>query len=85
VDEAAVEYMGRPLGLSEESIRKALNPAKCVKARKLTGGPAPERVEEDIARSRTRYTEDETALAQIRGRLANSESRLEAAIDEIVG
>ena len=85
VDEAAVEYMGRPLGLSEESIRKALNPAECVKARKLTGGPAPERVEEDIARARTRYAEDETTLAQIRGRLANSESRLEAAIDKIVG
>lgn len=85
VDEAAVEYMGKPLGLSEESIRKALNPAECVKARQLTGGPAPERVEEDIARARARYIEDETALAQIRGGLAASESRLEMAIDRIVG
>src|SRR5262249_11022303 len=85
VDEASMEYMGRPLGLSEESICKAVDPAECVKARKLIGGRAPERVEEDIARARTRYTEDETALAQIRCRLANSESRLEAAIDKIVG
>lgn len=85
VDEAAVEYMGKPLGLSEESLRQALTPIECIKARTLTGGPAPERVEEDIARARKQYTADESTLAGLGQRLAASESTLEQAIDRIIG
>lgn len=84
VDEAAIEYMGEPLGLSEESIRKALDPAECVKARQLTGGPAPERVREDIARAQKRCADDEATVGRLNARLAESEKRLEEAIDRIV-
>jgi len=85
VDEAAIEYMGKPLGLSEESLRQALTPIECIKARTLTGGPAPERVEEDIARARKQYATDENTFAEISQRLVASESRLEQAIDQIIG
>ncbi len=84
VDEAAMEYMGKPLGLSPESIRKALNPLECVKARTLTGGPAPERVEDDIARARARHADDGKALDGMASRLAEAADRLETAIDRIV-
>lgn len=84
VDVAATEYMGKPLGLSDASISKALNPAECVKARQLTGGPAPERVDEDISRARTRYAEDESTLRELGGRLADADNQLEQAIDKIV-
>ncbi|MBO9356385.1 argininosuccinate lyase [Bordetella petrii] len=84
VDEAAIEYMGKPLELSDESIRKALNPLECVKARQLTGGPSPERVEEDIARARGQYAADEASLEEISARLAASARQLEQAIDRIV-
>lgn len=84
VDEAAIEYMGKPLNLSAAGLRSALNPAECVKARTLTGGPAPERVQDDIARATQRYTGDAATLAQIRTRLAAAEAGLEAAIDKLV-
>jgi len=71
--------------LSEESLRQALTPIECIKARTLTGGPAPERVEEDIARARKQYATDENTFAEISQRLVASESRLEQAIDQIIG
>lgn len=85
VDEAAIEYMGKPLGLSAAGLRSALNPAECINARKLTGGPAPERVQEDIARAQARCSDDERARGDIAQRLASAESRLEKAIGKIVG
>ena len=84
LDEAATEYMGKPLGLDEASIGRALNPAECVRARQLTGGPAPERVADDIARARACCAEDDATLARLSGRLADADDRLEQAIDRIV-
>ncbi len=84
VDEAAREYMGKSLALPEESIRRALDPLECVKARTLTGGPAPERVEEDIARAREEFANDQGTLDTLSERLAESAHRLEQAIDKIV-
>lgn len=84
VDEASIEYMGKPLGLSEATIQKALTPMECVKARQLTGGPAPERVQEDIDRARARVEQDVAATVAIRRRLDESDRRLETAIDRIV-
>lgn len=84
VDEAAMEYMGKSLALPEESIRRALDPMECVKARTLTGGPAPERVEEDIARAREKFANDQGTLDTLSERLAESAHRLEQAIDKIV-
>lgn len=84
VDEAAMEYMGNSLALPEESIRRALDPMECVKARTLTGGPAPERVEEDIARARDKFAADRGTLDTLDERLAESSRRLEQAIDQIV-
>lgn len=85
VDEAATEYMGTPLGLAEASIRSALNPAECVKARTLTGGPAPERVAEDIDRARALCDADTATLGELRQRLVDADAALEQAIDRIVG
>ncbi|MFC3337860.1 argininosuccinate lyase [Paracandidimonas soli] len=84
VDEAAVEYMGQPLGLGDELIRKALNPSECIKARTLTGGPAPERVEDDIARAKARCTDDEASLDAMGKRLSHAADSLEEAIDNIL-
>lgn len=85
VDEAALEYMDKPLGLSAESLRKALDPAECINARKLIGGPAPERVEEDISRAREQCKSDVSQLEAITARLAAAERKLEEAIDRITG
>lgn len=84
LDEAAQEYMGTPLGLGDDRIALALDPAECAKARTLIGGPAPERVEDDIARARTRVREHEAVLVEVEGRLSAAAARLEGAIDKIL-
>lgn len=84
LDEAAVEYMGKPLNLPDDVLRQALDPASCVQARQLTGGPAPERVCEDIARASRRCDADEAALALLGERLAAADDRLEKAIDALI-
>jgi len=81
VDEAAIEYMGTPLGLDEAVVRQALDPMACVMARQLTGGPAPDRVEHDIARAKAQILDDETTLKRMHARLADAERGLEDAVD----
>lgn len=84
LDEAAVEYMGRPLEISDELLRQALDPAACIRARTLTGGPAPERVQEDIARAQASHRADADELKKTRDRLASADTRLEEAIDTLL-
>lgn len=76
--------MGKPLGLGDAAIGKALNPAECVKARQLTGGPSPERVRDDIARAQARAAQDEATLNEVSARLTESDRQLEEAIDRIL-
>ena len=84
VDEAAVEYMGKPLNLPETAVREALDPASCVKARTLIGGPAPERVSEDIARAEASYAADSEVMEGIKRKLAAADAKLEEAIDKLI-
>jgi argininosuccinate lyase len=49
VDEAALEYMDEPVGLSPEALAQALDPRHCVEARAAVyGGPAPSDVKLQI-------------------------------------
>ena len=84
VDEAAMEYMGKPLNLPEEAVREALDPASCIRARTLIGGPAPERVREDIARARQMVIDDIDTQAKIEARLAAAAQLLEGATDALI-
>jgi len=43
LERMAREHLGHPLGLSEDSLRKALSPAENVAIRSLIGGPLPRR------------------------------------------
>ena len=45
IDDIAVELGFDELGLSDDLIQRALNPAENVKIRAIPGGPAPEMVE----------------------------------------
>ena len=85
VDRAAMEYNGQSLQLSEETLRKAMDPAVIVESKKAIGGTAPERIRVDIASSFERVKEDEEAVMTIKTKLATAEKTLEAAIDKIVG
>jgi argininosuccinate lyase len=84
LDEAAVEYMGRPLDLGMETIRKALDPRESVRRRSLYGGTAPRETNRRIAAFKRRLDEDRACCANLREGLAGAAARLEEAIDAIL-
>jgi len=56
VDRAAEGVIGRPLGLSDDLISRALDPVRFVEIRALPGGPAPEEMERMLGERRTTHT-----------------------------
>jgi argininosuccinate lyase len=86
VDRAAVAYpvYGKPLHLSEASIRKAFNPEISVRRRSVHGGAAPDRVREQINESRERLMRDRKHLKEKRNRLKAAAEKLEQAIDGLI-
>ena len=84
LDEAAVQYTGRPIGLGEESLRKALDPMEFIKGRTLYGGPAPEESKKRIVDLSRNLEGDKEAVSVIRSRLQDANVKLERAIDGII-
>jgi argininosuccinate lyase len=85
LDAAAVEYMGQPVGLSDESLQKALDPRHFVTSRTLYGGPAPDEVREQLVEFRARLELDEAERAAASRQIAEALQKLEAAIDALLG
>jgi argininosuccinate lyase len=69
VETAAEALFGRRLGLSTEDVAEALDPMQNVRARGATGGPAPERMAEMIARRRALIADDVAALEVVADRI----------------
>ncbi|MDB4444206.1 argininosuccinate lyase [bacterium] len=84
LDEAAMEYMGEPVGLSEESLRKALDPFEFVSGRTLYGGPAPEEVRKQIGELGKELKQDKKTVADMRAHLQEASGKLEKAVDTII-
>ena len=42
LDEAAIEYFGKPIGLTKKQYQDALNPYNSVLSRQVDGGPHPD-------------------------------------------
>ncbi len=84
LDEAAVEYMGKPVGLSEESLRKALDPMHFVGTRTLYGGTAPSEVRRQIGDCRATLEHDEAQRAAAFDQVKKAQKNLEAAIDALL-
>ena len=84
LDEAALAYMGKPIGLSEESLHKSLDPLEFVKGRTLYGGPAPEESQKRIANFSRNLEGDRETAAVIRQRIEDAKDKLERAVDNII-
>ena len=84
LDEAAQEYMGRPVGLDEASWQAALDPLTFIRARDGIGGTAPSAVSEAIAESRACLAADNQAIEDARARLGQAADQLEQAIDQLL-
>ncbi|MBW1800380.1 MAG: argininosuccinate lyase [Deltaproteobacteria bacterium] len=84
LDEASVEYMGEPIGISEESLRKSLDPLEFVRGRTLYGGPAPEESRKRIEAHSGNLERDREAVAEMRRHIEEAGGKLERAIDDII-
>ena len=85
VDEAARQYMGRPIELSADSLQQAMDPAKVVGRRTLLGGPAPGETQRQIKSLQRELTTDKRKVRGMDERLSKSAAKLEEAIDVILG
>ena len=84
LDEAAIEYCGKPIGLSKRAPKAALDPTNAVNARKLYGGPAPEQTKARAAEARGRVKADRASLEEKERKLNKAEELLEAGIDSFL-
>jgi len=85
VDVAAREVIGEPLGLDDETVKKALDPVENVRIRDITGGPAPVEVRRMIEARKDVLARDRDRLGQRQRRLAEATERLQSAVEAIVG
>ncbi|MCW3978205.1 MAG: argininosuccinate lyase [Candidatus Bathyarchaeota archaeon] len=79
VEEAALEGIGRELGISEEELRLAVNPIENVRRRKVVGGPAPEEVKRMIDDRRSKVDLEESRHRERQENLEKAYKRLAAA------
>lgn len=84
VDEAAVLATGKPLGMTTENIRKALNPVNAVNNHDMIGGPAPVRIREELAEHWAVLEKDKEWLAAKQQQHKVAADKLEQAIDAIL-
>jgi argininosuccinate lyase len=85
VDRAAVEYVDKPVGLSAQQIKQALDPLECVKARTLIGGPAPDQVRRQLEESREALLTDQKIFEELQGQIKAGEKKMAAAEKTLLG
>lgn len=83
-DEAAIEYMGRPLGLNEKSLKEALDPRVAVSRRKLFGGPAPVQTKQLASDAGTRLKSDRKNVERMEKAIKTAAAKLETDIDTFI-
>jgi argininosuccinate lyase len=84
IDEAAVEVIGRPLGLDAGILARALDPMQIVKARQGLGGTAPERVRESLERRAARLERDRRGVEGLVGTVRRAREEVRAEVDAIL-
>lgn len=83
VDEVAQERLGRPVGLSDPRVRRALDPRAFVDARRLPGGPARQALLPFLGQARVALAADESWRRNELARLRRARERLDEAADSL--
>ena len=84
IEKASLEHLGRKLSLPEATIKSILNPLDRIKARTLTGGPAPENSLKSIAEIKSGIAADKEFISAARKKLADADAKLDAAVDKLL-
>lgn len=84
LDAVAMQATGRPSGLSEEGVRRAVDPVHFVKVRSVTGGPAPEEMGRALRDATARCRADERDVRRRRTGLEEAAAKRRALIEKEV-
>ncbi|MEA3337743.1 MAG: argininosuccinate lyase [Chloroflexota bacterium] len=84
LDEVAVDVIGRPLGLDDDAVSRALDPEHFVAVRQTLGGAAPEATATLLARQNDALQDDQSWLDRESARLTTAQDILLARSAELV-
>ena len=83
IDTASEALFSRRLGLSAAAVSEALDPAANVRSRRITGGPAPERMREMLAARAEALAADRDTIGAVRDRLTAADAALDARVERL--
>ena len=84
IKEAAIEYMGESVDISNQTLAKALDPIEFVKARTLYGGPSASECTNRLNDYLDHLNKDNKMIQNIELKLQESAKSLELAIDNLL-
>jgi argininosuccinate lyase len=84
VEEVAQEVLGRRLGLTEDQVRRALDPRAFVESHDVPGGPAPREVLRMVDERRRRLAEERERQKARHVRLEAAAERLDEATEALI-
>lgn len=84
LDEAAMETVGKPVGMTDAAVKDALDPQRFVETRVTRGSVAPAEVDRMLESTRAVNQADVEWLRAERERIARSARQLSAAVEAIV-
>lgn len=84
LDEAAIAYDGKAIGLTQSAINDALDPGRFIAKRTMQGGPAPLESERQIAIFERELVSDEETVCGIEKRLSTASAKLTQAVEAIM-
>jgi argininosuccinate lyase len=85
IEEASLEHLGKKIRLPQATIKSVLNPLERIKARTLTGGPAPENSRTMIKEIRQGIEADRGFIKTARKELADADVKLDKAVGKLLG
>jgi argininosuccinate lyase len=84
LDEATKQILGKAVGLKQSTIDLVLDPVECVKARQLTGGPAPEQVDKQIQQCTGKVNLNKQTIESLQKGLSIANRNLNNAVEAII-
>ena len=84
IEDASMDHMGKKLSLSEAVLKSLQDPMERIKARTLTGGPAPDNVRKMIQEVEQGIEVDKEFIKTARQKLADADMKLDKAVDRLL-
>jgi argininosuccinate lyase len=85
IEDASMEHLGKKLSLREATLKSLQDPMERIKARTLTGGPAPDNVRKMIQEVKQGIEVDKEFVKTARVKLGDADVRLDKAVGRLLG